>query len=280
MAFLVATPELGFDAVFLSMSLLGTELTLLRVGAAALVALLVGWIVGGWTARHTTATEPVEEGSCCSTEAKRSIGGRLRDGLKIGLGEVVDHTGPWIILGIALASLIGPLIEDDWLTTVPLYVQVPLFALIGIPTYVCASGATPLVAVLLFNGLSPGAAIAFLLTGPATNITTFGVLRRLHSRRVAVGFGVVMMMLSVSTGFLINAFFEDAAAVRHGVHHADARTGIQSLCLAVLVIAFLVSFLRRGPRSFVAEIFQADVGDDGEHGGHDHSHDHGRDCDG
>ena len=45
-------------------------------------------------------------------------------------------------------------------------------ALFGMPAYVCASGATPLVAVLIYKGASPGAVLAFLLTGPATNITT------------------------------------------------------------------------------------------------------------
>ena len=273
MAFLVATPELGFDAVFLSISLLGAEFTLLRVGTAAVVALLIGWIVGSWTMRAAPKMDPVEEGSCCGTEAPRALGGRLREGLRIGLGEVVDHTGPWIIVGIALAALIGPVVGDHRLANVPASLQVPLFALIGIPAYVCASGATPLVAVLLLNGLSPGAAIAFLLTGPATNITTFGVVSRLHDRRVAIAFGVVMLMLAVGSGYLINGLFGDANVVRHAGDHDHGRSAIQATCLAILVITFLASFLRRGPRNFVAEIFQADVGEDGAVA-HDHSHDH------
>ncbi|MGW8180707.1 MAG: permease, partial [bacterium] len=47
MAFLVATPELGLDAVLVSIPLLGTKMTVLRVLAAALVALFVGRFVGG-----------------------------------------------------------------------------------------------------------------------------------------------------------------------------------------------------------------------------------------
>ena len=43
----------------------------------------------------------------------------------------------------------------------PRMAQVALFAVIGMPVYVCASGATPLAAVLIAAGLSPGAAVAF-----------------------------------------------------------------------------------------------------------------------
>ena len=35
------------------------------------------------------------------------------------------------------------------------------FALLGLPLYVCASGATPLAAAIIFAGASPGAAVAF-----------------------------------------------------------------------------------------------------------------------
>ena len=46
MAFFVATPELGLDAVLLSVPLLGTSLTLARVVTAFLVAVLVALLVG------------------------------------------------------------------------------------------------------------------------------------------------------------------------------------------------------------------------------------------
>ena len=42
MAFLVATPELGIDAILISVPLLGMKMTLIRLGAAALIAWLTG----------------------------------------------------------------------------------------------------------------------------------------------------------------------------------------------------------------------------------------------
>ena len=67
---------------------------------------------------------------------------------------------------------------------VPDWIQVPLATAIGIPIYVCATGSTPLVALLMHKGLSAGAAMAFLLAGSAANLTAWRMLTHLHGRRV------------------------------------------------------------------------------------------------
>ena len=50
LAFLVATPELGLDALIVSLPLLGLDMTLARLIAAALIAWLVGTLLGAWVA--------------------------------------------------------------------------------------------------------------------------------------------------------------------------------------------------------------------------------------
>lgn len=261
MAFLVATPELGVDAVLLSLPLLGTKMTVLRVVAAALVAFLVGWLFGRISRRHA----PPETGhggpggeleSGEFAESDTPAGRRFRAALQTGLVEVVDHTAPWIIVGIFVAALCAPYLEESWLANVPDSLQVLLFAALGVPTYVCASGATPLVAVLLASSISPGAAIAFLLTGPATNATTFGVLGRLHGRRIALVFSVAVTTLAVLIGLTVNVAFEDVgapftAAAMHPETHL-----LNQIALAALALVFLASLVRRGPRRFLGEIFR------------------------
>ncbi|HRV08115.1 MAG TPA: permease, partial [Acidobacteriota bacterium] len=189
MAFLIATPELGLDAVLLSFPLLGLPMTLVRVLAAAVVALCVGWWVGTWTERHyQAAVEPPLEDE--ATSRPRGLLYKFRKAFEVGFGEVVDHTAPWLLVGILVAALVEPFLSGGWPHHLPSLLEVPLFALLGLPAYICASGATPLVAVLLSGGISPGAALALLLTGPATNITTFGILTQLHGRRTAVVFSL------------------------------------------------------------------------------------------
>jgi uncharacterized membrane protein YraQ (UPF0718 family) len=200
-ALLIAAPELGLDAVFLSVQLLDGPFALARVIAAAVLALAVGWWLGGLARRTASGAA---EGS-----APPRIEGpplhRLREGLRSGFVELVDDTAPWIILGLAIAAIAWPILGGEWLEGLPPHLEVPIFALLGMPIYVCASGATPIAAVLVAQGISPGAALAFLLTGPATNVTTFGILSQLHGRRFALLFAVVMAIGAIGIGYTVDA---------------------------------------------------------------------------
>lgn len=249
MAFLVATPELGLDAVMLSIPLLGGEFTVVRVVVAAVAALLVGWIVGGRL--KTRAALPVADPL---PEERGTLGERLARGARSGFGEVVDHTAPWIVVGLVIAAVAAPLLEGGWLTRIPAGLDVVLFAVLGFPTYVCASSATPLVATLVATGLSPGAAIAFLITGPATNATTFGVVAGLHGRRAAVEFAGFLVAISVGAGLLINAVFGSFSGPTLEALVEEAPGPLQSVSLALLGLLVLASILRRGIRRFIGEL--------------------------
>lgn len=249
MAFLVATPELGLDAVLLSIPLLGPDVTLLRLGTAALVALLVGWWVGG----RLRAAERAPESASMQGE-QPSASRRLAAALRTGTGEVVDHTAPWILLGLGVAALVTPFLESGWLGSLPPVADVLLFALLGFPTYVCAASATPLVAAFLATGLSPGAGIAFLITGPATNVSTLGLLSSLHGRRAAISFAVAMVLLAVTSGVAVNAAFGALSVPSLAALTEELPSLLQQVSLLLLAGLFLRSVVRRGLRSFVGEL--------------------------
>jgi hypothetical protein len=253
LAFLVATPALGIDSVLISLPLLGAEFTLVRVVTATLVALVVGATLGRVVERTRRARSP--GAIAASAPAPAPLLERARAGLRFGFGDIVDHIAPWIVLGIAIAALAEPALRGAWLTALPWGIDVALFALLGMPMYVCASGATPLVAVLIHKGVSPGAALAFLLTGPATNAATFGVLARLHGRRVAILLGGLLALLTVGLGLIVNLFMP---RVSGGIALYEAATAEASpfevVCLAAFTLVIALSVLRQGPRGFVAQI--------------------------
>ncbi len=257
-AFLISTPELSLDAVLLSFPLLGTEIAVARLLAAAAVAMLVGLAVG-ILARRTAKSEPAPE-LPLHEPSNESTGQRVRRGLKLGLEETVDHTAPWILAGLLIAALAEPLLSPQWLARLPGVLEVPLFAAMGIPMYVCASGATPLVAVLLLKGLSPGAAIAFLLTGPATNVSTFGVVSETLGRRTALVFGVCTAALAVGLGYLVNALSLEAVPLALGAEAAAGAGPVQLVSAVLLGVLFGLSFWRRGPRDFLTELGLPDAG--------------------
>lgn len=254
-AFLVATPELGLDAVILSVPLLGGPMTLARVAAAGLLAILVGWYLGRRFGKSDTNAEEVD--AIFDTPQPATIPARLKQALFTNTLDIVDKTGPWILLGLMVAAGLGPLLEGRLLTGVPNWLEVPIFALAGIPLYVCATGATPMVAVMLLAGVSPGAALAFLLTGPATNVTTFGLLGKLHGKAVALSFAIIMLISTITLGYLLNTLDISVGGMASGDHeHGGA--GLTAWEIGTTATFFLLlsfSLIRQGPRVFAGRVF-------------------------
>lgn len=249
LAFLIATPELGLDAVLVSIPLLGGDMTIARVLAAATVALLVAWGLGRYT-------RLIGGDAGCGHDHMPSMQGtawqRGRAGLRYGFGDLVDATAPWVLFGLLIAAAAQPLLEAAWLQQIPPSVQVVAFALLGLPLYVCATGSTPIVAVMLLAGVAPGAALAFLLTGPATNPATFGVLSRLHGPRLATAFGLATAGLAIACGLVLNQFELSLDIATQGLHLFPAWITWPSLALFAALI--LASVARRGARRFVSEL--------------------------
>jgi uncharacterized membrane protein YraQ (UPF0718 family) len=281
LAFLVATPEIGLDAVLLSFPLLGLEMTLLRVGVSFVLALAVGILVGGWIERRAAAmrdaSAPVPEPA---TQQALPLRSKLVAAMRTGYGEILDSTGPWILVGLMLAAFMQPWIDTEALARLDPMLQVAAFGLVGLPVYVCATGATPLIAVLIAKGLSPGAALAFLLTGPATNATTFGVLEQLHGRKVAFMFTGTVIAVVLGLGWGVNMIWP-TAGVGAGHLHEHHEPSLLALGSAVVLSGlFVVSLLRQGPRGFLGRLWELDGhSHPAGHDGHDdHAHDgHGHD---
>ena len=249
-AFLIATPELGIDAVLLSVPLLGGPFTAVRVGAAALVAIAVALVMARLApARPTPRALPLAESGSVPTLRQK-----LQTAMRTGFAEMVDHTAPWILVGLIVAALLGPLLEGSWMTRLPAGLDVLLFAAIGLPLYVCASASTPLVGVLVAAGVSPGAGLALLITGPATNMATIGILSRLHGARFANSFAVVMVIAAVAVGLVVNALLPASSMPVMSRASLEQTTTLELFSVLALAALYAASVLRRGARGFLSEL--------------------------
>jgi uncharacterized membrane protein YraQ (UPF0718 family) len=248
-AFLVATPELGIDAVLLSVPLLGTPFAIVRVVAAVAAALTVALIMGRYVRSRGRAL-PV----AAPVAPTPSTADRLRLAARTGLGDTVDHSAPWILAGLLLAAFATPLLEGSWLTRLPIGVDVVVFALLGLPLYICASASTPLVAVLVAAGVSPGAGLALLLTGPATNVATLGILTRMHGRRFAVGFAVAMAISAIMLGWMTNLWLPSLGSTQPAIDAEQLGTPWQLAAAVIVALLYATSVVRRGIRGFLGEL--------------------------
>ena len=260
LSLLIAAPEIGVDSILLSWPLLGGPTTIARVACALVLALVTGWVIGRMAERRPSGT--LEE-----DREQRPAGLPPLHAFRRGLFETWGHLSPWILAGLVATALVEPWISTEWARTLSPWVQVLVLSLAGMPTYICATAATPFAALLLAKGFAPGAVIAFLLTGPATNLTTFGALRRLHSRGLAAGFVLVALGVTFALGLAVNEVGLEPPA--RGVGGGGApEHGLLQIASALLLAGLTLWVLfQEGPRSFLAQLWPE--GSQGRHG-HDH----------
>lgn len=258
-AFLIARAPLGLAAVLLSVPFLGVHLTLARVAVAVGIAVLSGWMlsrffVGNHQHELNLLHGPSDKRHEDGTVQVGSMWTRLQASFRFGLVDVVDDILPWVILGIGVGALAEPVLELASFAEVPDSLEVLLAALVGIPIYICASGATPLGAVLLHKGFSSGALIAFLMTGPATNFSTFEVLRRLHSKRAIWAMASAVLCLSIIFGLGVNALMPPTALPNLGAFVSHEETWWELSATYSMGILLLACLVRLGPRGFIARV--------------------------
>ena len=101
----------------------------------------------------------------------------IRHVFHYGFVEVADDILFPMLLGILLGGVLFLLIPDDLMAyDYARWLSYPAMLLVGVPLYICASASTPIAAALVAKGFSPGAALIFLMTGPATNTSTIAIV--------------------------------------------------------------------------------------------------------
>jgi len=278
-AFLISTPETGVDSIAITYALLGPVMTIARPIAAFLSATVAGItenLLGRPGDRDLEADQSCPIDGCCDgtdcadDEHKKhhSFGEKLASGLKFAFGELWGDLAGWFMVGMVLAGLIGALVPADALER---YLgggwqSMLLMLAVGIPLYICATASTPIAAMLILKGVSPGAALVFLLAGPATNITSLSVLLGVLGKRATVIYLTSIAVMSVLSGLALDAFYGWTG------FSAQATVGqAAEMIPAPLQIAGAIVLLAMSIRP-IARTIGAKFG--GKPQDHDHDHDH------
>ncbi|MDD2236534.1 MAG: permease, partial [Kiritimatiellae bacterium] len=115
----------------------------------------------------------------------------------------------------------------------------PVITLLAIPMYVCSTGSIPVALALIHVGVSPGAALVFLIAGPATNAAAVSTLWKIVGRRTVLIYLASIVATAWLSGFLFNAFLTDVVteAVQH--HAATDSSGFWNHFWAILLVLVL-----------------------------------------
>lgn len=262
-AFLVATAELDVGGLVLSWRLLGGPLAITRVVAGALLALLVALVAAAVARReplrparpvrrHGLLTAP-RPAPAAPAPPERSVAAVVR-----AATESLDHVAAWYVFGLVIAAGFEAAVAPATLARFVGSGDVVLAAIAAVPVYVCAQGATPLAAMMVHKGLSPGAGLAFLLVGPATNVAAWGMLRRSLGPRVAWAFALSSLAGAVALGVICNRFISPATLPEIHTLAAHDHHGWEWGAATVLALLLGGTVLRLGPRAWLATMSPAD----------------------
>lgn len=215
-AFVIATPESGVESIAATYALMDPAMTIARPLSAFGTALAAGLAENAWgEADDSTPQAALDncgaETCLCSSEAtaKRGWSARLLGALRYGLIDMLEDLGGYMAAGFVLAGVLAVVLARfEPLQTALTSAWAPLVMLLaGIPVYVCAASATPMIAVLVSQGLAPGAGLVFLLAGPATNAAGVVLLSRILGRRAVVIYLVTIAICALLAGTLLDQFY-------------------------------------------------------------------------
>jgi uncharacterized membrane protein YraQ (UPF0718 family)/copper chaperone CopZ len=245
-SFLISTPQTGVDSILATYSLLGLPMAIIR----PVIALITG-LLGGLVTNSTIKGENLTaENETANVNSNPSIpdSNRFVRMMHYAFVEFLQDISKWLIIGLLIAALMAVLIPDnffiDYINNEYLSMLVVLIA--AIPLYVCATGSVPIAAVLLIKGLSPGAAIVFLMAGPATNAATMTVIGNVMGKKTLYAYMTSIITGAIIFGIIVNEWlprqwFTDFIAMDHHGEHVHFIPEWLKITSGVLLVLLVIN---------------------------------------
>ncbi len=203
-SFLIATPQTGIDSILATYGLMGLPFAIFRPIAALLTSIFGGVLVNALEGRG----ESLDSQLRTSQQDRRPAGflPRCREALLYGFVEMMQDIGKWLVVGLVVAGLITVFIPDSAFEIFKenTLASMLLVLCITLPMYVCATGSIPIAVALMMKGLTPGAAVVFLMAGPAINFASMLVVRKVMGTRTLLIYLLSIVLGAIGFGVLID----------------------------------------------------------------------------
>ena len=232
-AFLISTPQTGIDSVLVSAAFLGWPFALFKVASATVTGIAGGALV-----------ELTDQESRAGAVAAGTVTATQQPGWKAALEhgiQLIRSIWGWLVAGMLLSAAIEVMIPETWLASLSGGWSSLAALALSIPLYVCATASVPIAAALVAGGLPLGAALVFLMAGPATNAATIGAVRKeFGGRATAIYLGTVVLG-SIGLGTCFDFLLSPAVAASHGGMEHQTWWGTASAVLLAISIGFFAA---------------------------------------
>ena len=236
-SFLTTTPQTGVDSIMVTYSMLGLPILILKLIVALVSGLFAGIITNFLDKKNTKSVDVACADQCCDKNDGSVIKRSLTYGFKTLPKDIVEP----LLVGLVLAGFIGLLAQDDFsylVESVKNYhsiVKILIIMIISIPLYICATASIPIALMISSIFGSPGAAIALLIAGPATNLSGIATCNKIVGKR-----STLIYVASVFVFAFIAGVFTDFMEINirdHAPHmHGEHISSFSYLCVFTLLL--------------------------------------------
>lgn len=216
LSFLLSTPQTGVDSILATYALLGLPLAIYRPIIALITAVVGGTVYyllikikhNEYQIGYELESSPSENDE--KIEGKTEVNPHwktlLADMANYGFITLPKEIVKPLFIGVLIAGLITTFLPPGLIANFfsGNTLQIIFALLIGIPIYVCATASIPIALGLIHLGVSPGAALAFLISGPATNLATIGVVKKFLGSKALIIYVTTM----IGSAFLFGLIFD------------------------------------------------------------------------
>lgn len=199
--FLSASSLMNPQLLLLTWGGLGPQMALVRLAAVLAFGLALGAIMHFLPARFCVRPAPLEE----EEPRTRQRPAFSAKGFARNCWNMFAFVGFYVVLGSLLGAIVEVFVPGRWIMALfggSGWYHILLAALLGVPLYACGGGVIPLVQGLMQQGMSAGAALAFLVAGPATRIPPLMALAAILRPLFVVAYVVFLILYSVVAGVL------------------------------------------------------------------------------
>jgi uncharacterized membrane protein YraQ (UPF0718 family) len=249
-SFLASTPQTGVDSIVATWVILGPVVTVFRVLAALVSGLVAGGLVSAAYPQETAEAGHTRDEACGCCQVHTPVWRRM---VQHGLVTMPRDIARPLLLGVLISGALTVGLPAGWLSSsfALAWGAYGMALLVGIPLYVCSTASIPLAASFIHLGASPGAAMVFLIAGPATNAAMLATMWCRLGRLGTILYLVAIAGTAVLAGWLLDSFFPAALAnvPPLAAHCADGASAWWAIACALALLLLMAPGLRlRRPR--------------------------------
>jgi hypothetical protein len=248
-SFLLSTPQTGVDSILATWGLLGGFFAIFRPLAALITGLVGGIFVSIFDDNASDENNSSDDSNNKNSEPddedtpEKGFTKKVSSALKYGLITLPGEIARPLLVGIVIAGIISSFVASNFLNQylTNYYLTMVLMLVVGIPLYVCSTSSIPIALSFIHLGVSPGAALVFLISGPATNAAAISVVINVLGKRSAIIYLLTVIIGSLASGIAFDSLNQTFSInvmdqLKHGAHSLGWFGHISAILMLVILV--------------------------------------------